>query len=421
MNTTKKGDSFETRSIEIIKKVMSDGQLGHMTSYINIIPKAKYFSPMRRSDITFDIAIEVKPPEAKRCVIIYIIECKNYSKRVPVEKVERFLFSIKDVGLANVKGIFITNSPLQKSAYNLADTAGLMLIQGESVSDYKILLHKTNRELKDKRLPFIPDTFDETLLDIGANLIEKLIDEQFVSVLQTELSEERISYGIDKLSKSKIEEISDLQLSKIDRKILTHGHQFSIGDFEDYMFKSYGITIEDLEPGQELLGFCDIENKKIGLHPKVRKTNREFFILSHEFAHFILHQKLSIGQNSYEFFKDSEYSFKTGKHHLSNPRHWIEWQANYFASCFTMPKGHFVASFFMLQDEMNVSKGKILLTDNPNTLRIFYNIIRKLAFKFYVSQTSVIYKLKELDLINNKTREKSIGQLIEEFNEEMIT
>lgn len=420
MNTKEKGDDFETRSLDIIKKVMAEGQLGHMTPYIDIIPKATYYAPMRKGNVIFDIAIEVKPPGANRPVLTYIIECKNHSKRVPVEKVKSFLFDIKDVGLANVKGIFMTNSPLQKSAYALADSAGLMLIQGESVADYKILLHKTTHRNDENRIPFVSDVLDSTLIDTGVSLIEKLIDEQFASVLQTEIGEERISYGIDKLNKQQIEEIAENQLRKIDPKIVTHGHQFSLKEFEEYMLRSYRINTIDLEPESELLGYCDIENKHLGLHPSIRMTNRAFFTLSHEFAHFVLHQKLSIGQTSYDYFKDSEYSFKKGKNQLSNPRHWIEWQANYFASCFTMPKGHFVASFFLLLDEMGISRGKIVLDDNPNNLRVFYAIIRKLAFKFYVSQTSVIYKLNELELINNKAREKSIGQLINEYKDGFV-
>lgn len=220
INTTAVGDSFESISLSVIQKIITGGQLGHMIDFLKFIPKAKYYSSKRKKDITFDLAIEVWPPGAKRYVLVYLIECKNYKRRVSVDKVNTFLFDLNEVALANSKGIFMTNSPLQEAAYNTAESAGLMLIQAESEDNFKIILHRSTRGFELRKIPFLPSFFDQGSLDEGAILLERLLDEQLLTVFEP-IASDRVSYGIDRLSKKQIEEIARIQLNKINPKILT--------------------------------------------------------------------------------------------------------------------------------------------------------------------------------------------------------
>lgn len=68
----------------------------------------------------------------------------------------------------NVKAIFITNSPLQEAAYNIAESTGMMLIQGESSEDYKIVLHKMTKRTVDQDTPTVLKTIDMSLIDNSA-------------------------------------------------------------------------------------------------------------------------------------------------------------------------------------------------------------------------------------------------------------
>lgn len=153
------------------KKAISEGQLGYLSDSLRFIPKSKYWSAKRKKEVNFDLAIEVWPPSAKRYVFIYLIECKNYKRCVSVDKINTFQLDLNELGLANSEGIFITNSPLQEAAYNTADSAGLMLIQAESENNYKIILHRTNRDLVSSRIPFITSLINESDLDTGARYI----------------------------------------------------------------------------------------------------------------------------------------------------------------------------------------------------------------------------------------------------------
>lgn len=421
VNTTEIGDNFESKSLNIIKKVIEEEQLGHLAKHLKIFSKKRYYSNLRKKNIKFDLTIEVWPPGANRYVIIYIIECKDYDKRVPVDDIEEFHHKIQQVSGVNVKGIFISNSPLQEGGFNIAESVGMMVIQGESSDDFKIVLHKTNRNRKSNKIPFINETLDIGLIDAGSEQIEKLVDKKILGILYENLSKSHVSYNIDKLSKKDIEQIVNKELNKVNPKILSEAKSLSSKSLINYVQDELNIRVVDIEFQSNLLGTSDIRNSNIGLNKTIKGTNRELFILAHELGHFILHQKLSIGQTTYDAFEDSEYNFRTDKYDLTNPKHWIEWQANYFASSLVLPKVPFLARVYRYQDILNKSRGKIYLDDQYQNRKDFSELIKRLSYFFNVSKTTVIYKLNEMGLINDQSRLKPIGQIISEYKLDLFT
>ncbi|WPP48570.1 hypothetical protein [Catalinimonas niigatensis] len=273
MNTTLIGDQFETKSLEIIKRVIEEEQLGHLGKHLRIYTKKEkgYYSATRQKDIYFDLTIEVWPPGASRYVLIYIIECKNYNKRVPVDDTEEFCYKIQQVSGVNVKGIFISNAPLQQSAFNVADSVGMMVIQGESSDNYKLILHKTDKRLNQERIPFIHTTKDEGLFDDGITLVERLIDKKITKIFEENTNISRVSYNIDKLSKSDIENYSKIELDKINPRILSSFYQLSIEAFTKFLQEKEQIFI--IENEESLLGWCDIKNRTIGVNRAIKNTS----------------------------------------------------------------------------------------------------------------------------------------------------
>lgn len=399
--------------------MIEEEQLGLMSEYIKIFQKKEYYSDLRKKNIKFDLTIEVWPPGANRYVLLYIIECKDYNKRVPVSKIEDFHSKITQVAGVNMKGIFISNSPLQEGGFNIAESTGMMVIEGESSDDYKIILHKKSRQTDSHTIPFITKTLDRNFIDEGSEQIERLIDKKILSSFQVVSSKSRISFGIDKLSKEDIESFAKIELNKINPKTYTHAHTLSSKKLIEYLQNNFKLSICDIS-GDSILGSCDFNNNSISLNTSIRNTNRELFILAHEFGHYTLHQKLSIGQTLYNSFEDSEFNFKTGKHDFNNPKHWIEWQANYFAVSLVLPKEPFLAHLRRCQDNLSKSRGKIFLDDQHQNIKDFNEIIKRLAYLFNVSKTSVIYRLKEMELINNQSRLRSIGQIIDDFKDELF-
>lgn len=410
INTTKTGDDFENRSFEIINRVIQSGQLGSTAEYLRIFRKKGYYSHIRKKEIIFDLTIEVWPPGADRYVLLYVIECKSYKTRVPVNKVEDFHSKLTGLINVNIKGIFISNSPIQQGGYNHAESVGMMVIQGESVDNYKIVLHKSNRNLKNATLPILKHSINKDLL-AGIGNLEIEIDNKIKSAFEQIYNEERVSYNIDKLSKKDIEFIANEELDIFNSRVLTEGFLYDFKSLIFYVKNKYRLNI-DYASSKELLGSCDIKNNRIILNSSIRGSKRELFVFAHELGHYLLHQKLSIGQEPYDNFDDSKYSFSTNRHELKNPRHWIEWQANYFACSFILPEIPFRARVWHEQISLGLPKGSIYLDDQEKNITNFMRLVDRLSYLQNVSKTTIIYRLKELELINDKSRLRSIGQLM---------
>ncbi|WP_167571839.1 ImmA/IrrE family metallo-endopeptidase [Aquimarina algiphila] len=418
MNNVKKGNQFEEKSLEIIENLKERGLFG-IKDFIEITPKAKRYSELRKAEIEFDLIIEFKPPNADRPMMTYFIECKNYGKRVPVEQVQKFHSDILQVSGVNAKGIIISRGAFQKSAYNFAESTGMMIIEGESVNNFNIIHYKRSSE-NETKIPFIEKSLVHSLIDEGLKSIENVIDRELLNILTK--SENNLTYGIDKLSKEDINEITREELNKISQGILRKAYGLNIKELSEYLNNEYGIKIQHFDPKEhKYLGTCNIDAKTIGISKKIVNTPREMFVLGHEFGHFLLHQKVVINQNLLDSFNDSKFDFSKGKHDLENPRQWIEWQANYFSTSLLLPQSSLTAKLWQSMIRRGLAKGDYILNDSIDSHKKFQSIVSYLSLHFNVSKTSVIYRLKEYKLLREESRTKSIKQIIEEFNFEQFT
>lgn len=416
-----KGKEFEEKSLKILHNVFEDLQMGNLVDTHKIERLKGYYSHERLSNIIFDLTIEFWPPGANKYSLIYIIECKNFSKRVPVSKLEDFYSKIRQVSGANAKGIFITNSPLQKSAFNYANSNGIMVIQSvENEKGYKLVLYKSERINSDFKIPFIHDTCDVELIDEGVRLIEKQMDAKIKSAITEILWEEKEIYGLQNLNKDDIRTIAIHELNRIEPKILTEARVLNRTILKEYLGKEYGIQIEENIYYTEKLGAIDFDKNVIYLNKSIVGTPRELFILCHEFGHYLLHYNLQMGQNLYDLFEDSEWNFKLQNFRLNNPKQWIEWQANYFAASLIFPKVLFEYWLTHYQRKLGLKEGVFYLDDQIANTKNFIHLIDRLANVFKVTKTSIIYRMKELGYLIENSRTKSIGEILIDYKDDFF-
>lgn len=415
MNTVKKGDAFEKRALGIVKKAVEDGCFG-VKEYVKIYEKKGYYSLARKKNIIFDLAIEVWQPNASRYSLLYLIECKDYKGSIPVDDVEEFYNKTTQVAEGAFKGVFITNNGYQEGAYNFAEFKRIMLMRVEPTDNYEIILHRTNRK-KGTELNSINDTGDAN------SLIESIIDKAIVNCFtKTENSKSLLSdHNIKTLSRKQIDDITKDELMKINPNIFVNAIGLDIRKLEKYITDQLGIEIRELNEDERFQGSCNITNKVICVHPSLINTNRYPFVLAHELGHFILHQDLIIDQESYISFSDSELNFKTNKYALENPKDWIEWQANYFSTSLLLPEIILRARLYYYKGKSNLHQsGMLYVDDQQQNIKTFATIIGQLAYFFGVTKTNVIYRLKDLKLINDKSKLKSLGHFISEYSEELF-
>lgn len=122
------------------------------------------------------------------------------------------------------------------------------------------------------------------------------------------------------------------------------------------------------------------------------QEHRLYFTLAHEIGHWYLQRKdayVDSGQQSLfgedtvksnvNRFVDNVDIFNNLKRKkLVTEEDWLEWQANYFASCILMPKRMFANEYIKLQN------------------RGIFEIISELSKTFNVSEEAVTYRIKEI-------------------------
>ena len=417
MNTTLKGDLFEERAREILINAINEGQLGIISTSCKIFSKHAYYSKDRAADITFDLSIEVRPPNAKEMHLLYLVECKDYSNRkVEIGDVE--ILASKLDQIEGSKGIMVVSSELQKSALEFARSKRIMVIEVNPSGHANTVMHnkkRNNKLLTDvyvnefshhvDALRKIGKFYEEVRFNLDwDNLIKNFLTQQLNIQLYWDQPGCK-SVGLEYLSLQLIEQMTIDILNDFDTSILYKHKALSIERFMDYMHEKYSLTyITDQElpivKGRKLNGYCDIEKKCIYIDKSLNETSQFSFICAHETGHFFLHSKLKIPQVKYDNLNDSAYDPAIGKHLLLNEKHWIEWQANQFAAALVMPHKSILGKLITWQTKEGIrNKGTVYVDNQPYNVRDFKVMITLLAYEFKVSRTILEYRMADLKII----------------------
>lgn len=399
MNTVAKGDLFEEECFKWIKNAIYNGHFGIISEDVRVYSKRSYYSHKRKSNIVFDIAVEIWLKDAKNYFQLWLIECKNYSsKNVPIDDIEEFIDKVDQVAGKNVKAIMISASSFSQTVKNRAESDGVMLIESRE-DDYNIILHRKDANSKSDRR-------DEDII--------------IFNLLRDALGLNKVS-GIDRLSAECIEAkaLSILQGYNKARAPV------NVLNFLRYLEDEYEIKFSFdnklvSNDGSSLFGHCDVRSKTISIDKSIIGTNRFPFVLGHELGHIFLHSNIRINQDYYQSFQDSHYNSFADKNLLVNARQWLEWQANQFSVALFLPKHLFVREFISFRKKIGIrNPHHIYLDDQPINQRDFIETVNYLSKLFGISKTSVKYRLNELGLLADEQMTKRAVDIARHIIEEM--
>lgn len=144
------GAEFEEEVYKLICDIIGRNEFMVSFPNVRIRRKPKYYSKDRDAEIEFDVSVEkyLKSPDENKGIkpsIIVVIECKDYSKRIPVDDVEEFHAKLQQIGADNTKGMVITkNGFFQKSAVSYAESKGIALARMELPNNTLFLVTQHN-------------------------------------------------------------------------------------------------------------------------------------------------------------------------------------------------------------------------------------------------------------------------------------
>lgn len=201
--------------------------------------------------------------------------------------------------------------------------------------------------------------------------------------------------------------------------ILKCEQTLSIEDLVVYANKFLGIKIKNTQD-TATLGLFDAANQLIQVNHNLYKEKRYKFVLAHELGHALIHDGAIISSELINPLPDSEYNFRTNKHNLQNDKQWIEWQANYFAACLTMPKVPLMAMLLQYQRRFDAKEGHLYVDDQLSNIKSFKRIINAMSIRLELSKTSIINRLKDLGKFTDNSKTKSIGQIMHDYQDQLV-
>jgi Restriction endonuclease len=122
-----KGLVYERKVLNLVVNSLNAGDLGIVPAQAEVKHEPRYYSSARNKEIKFDVSIEVFRKGATIPYLVWVWECKNYTKKVPVDDVEEFHAKLNQIGANRTKGTLITPSGFDESTLQFARSEGIGL------------------------------------------------------------------------------------------------------------------------------------------------------------------------------------------------------------------------------------------------------------------------------------------------------
>ena len=427
MSTTLKGDKFKKRVFDFMSREIREDRFYARPELCKIFMEKGYYSRDRKSEIKFDVSIEIFRPEQKDPSIIVFIECKDYSHPIPVDDAEEFYAKLQQVAGANVKGIFASTAPFQSGALEYAKSKKFGFLRYFDSDEFLWELNRapssywSNKSYDRDNLIYrglVTKNFRSSYFDcyfsIAGNYTNSLFEAiELLVLLDTSLDTSEITSirreggnpdpSVPFIEKKEIEAIAKNILSTV---VYTDG-SVQLEKICKLFEKDDGLVIEHEhapENYKDALGSVSFKDKKITLYTHTETNeHRVRFTLAHELGHYSLgHGKYMRGETIGE---DELNGYDKDRTWLLNEDiRRLEWQANYFASNLLMPEAQVLESFFGEVIKLQVQDrgfGMLYVDDQPENLRNYFDITREIMREFKVSREAVTIRLKQLGYLND--------------------
>ena len=227
-------------------------------------------------------------------------------------------------------------------------------------------------------------------------------------------------YGVPILSRTDIELRVEGFIKYFDEKCLLEPCLTPLASISKQLKEKYGVSFvfgQDLgmsEEGYKYRGRFHIPTKTIYIDSSLEYGEPRFnFTLAHEIGHFVLHRNISpsILKDDIDEIRDTSRDLILDQIEGDNPRTWLEWQANKFASSLLLPRRTIPVAVINKQKEMGVNRqvGTIYLDRQQKNNSDYYEIMETLVTIYQVSKSAIRIRLRELNILVETKMEESFN------------
>ena len=434
MDTVKKGDKLEDDIFDLFSDMIEKDTFIVKKEFCRIYKQKGYYSKDREKNIKFDISIEATFPNENTYSLLFLIECKNYNHRVPVDDAEEFFAKTQQISGANIKAIIASTNSFQSGAVTFSKSKGIGLLRYfppsklsweltrspssfissshtcmEWSTAHKGILEQSYKSQYFDFYTYFNDIYTNSLNLLFDNMSQIDCDKKDIKKLKSIKNKVEVKPTVKYISKEEIESIA----INIQEKINYKSGLVSLDLISKWLSKHHKLKIFHKDLPEEILGKVNFSPFRIILNSNELNHARKNFTLSHEIGHYLLeHHNYMTGESLSKSDIDMENQRKIAIKDIMK----MEYQANYFASCLLLPKKSLTKSFLTLisgYELKNRGHGVLYLDNQLCNLNIYHTITDELMKIYSVSRTALKIRLKELGLITEEEKQKKCRQ----FNE----
>jgi Zn-dependent peptidase ImmA (M78 family) len=419
LSTYAKGDRFEEQVFEFLSREINEGRFyAFRPECCKIFRKKGYYSRDREDFIIFDISVEVFLPGFETPSLLVLIECKNYSGKVPVGDIEEFGSKISQVAGFNAKGVFASASAFQSGTFNIARNRGFGVLRYFDQSEFRWELPRAlltgARSAKTRKRAEIeyaltqtdfrptvysayavtPAGFTDGWEGIWKGLdLESAFKENDLSLIRqpTLIETPRVAFisrdRIDRLAQQALKSISYIRGEVDLTKLVSREADVS------------GLSVSFIEDSGSALGSITFNPLEIKIFGADSQSQLARFTLAHELGHHFLGHKRYMTREAIRAQDiDQSQLITIPKGEVER----LEWQANTFASCLLMPKEDFQAAFGLLLQHLGIRNrghGHLYLDSQRDNVIQFHAVCNSLSEYFNVSKTAIRLRMRALELL----------------------
>ncbi len=220
-------------------------------------------------------------------------------------------------------------------------------------------------------------------------------------------------FGIPKISRSDLEmRVESNFLSHFAPDCLKQAKATPIASIAMQLKEKFGLKLDlqaDLghRDGKKVRGCYSLDARRISIDQSLEPGSPPFnFTLAHEIGHFVLHRQLTpvmLDRIDGNTIQDDDRSLVLDQLECGNPRSWLEWQANKFASSLLLPRKTVPGFVLAKQKERGVvgNLGTLYLDRQSGNVEDFYAIVKEMEFIYQVSRLAIRIRLRELNILED--------------------
>lgn len=427
MSSIATGNKLEEAIFSFFRNEIDGERFFAKQSLCKLFRRKGYYSRDRKTEIIFDVSIELFLPGATDYSILFLIECKNYTHPVPVDDVEEFFAKVEQVGAANTKAVMASTASFQSGAREYAKSKGMGLLRYFDAQNFKWELLRSpsasargiSRDAEQQvhegleQPAFQSEVFDLFIQSPTrvTNSLWDLFDDLIATttlppaqVRDFTNRRDRQANAVPFIEKEQLEAMADEALDAVAYET----GQVCLDTICRREAQRTGLVVEsggcapDSRSRNPPLGRIQFAPLRIQIFASLNPhPERARFTLAHELAHHLLRHGRFMSR---EYCDESDFVLNRPRINNGTDIARLEFQANYFAASLLMPRRSFVAYFWFVLKELGIRDrgfGPLYVDSQDCNLRSYHLVTSTLMNQYKVSRISATIRLEGLGLLRD--------------------